>query len=113
MAIDPEVLLTDPAFLQRVEQAVRYTAGQVAGEPRHVEFWEARQALAGLMADDASAADDYARRFARVVIGDQAIENKCAEAGTTSHEAITRAQIRSAVAPLWTLFATRLAKASR
>lgn len=113
MAIDTETLLTDPTFLTRVEQAIRYTAGQVATEARGIDFWEARQRLAGLVADDAAAADDYARRFARLVIGDQAIENKCAEVGTTSPEAITRQQIRNAVAPLWTLFATRLPKAPR
>lgn len=113
MAIDPETLLTDPAFLKRVEQAIRYTAGQVAAEARGVDFWEARQALAAAVADDAAAADDYARRFTRLVIGDQAIENACAQPATTSHEAITRQQIRNAVAPLWTLFATRLLKATR
>ncbi|GAB1345033.1 hypothetical protein [Gemmatimonas sp.] len=113
MAIDPETLLTDPTFLSRVEQAIRFTAGQVAAEARGVEFWEARQRLAALVADDAAAADDYARRFARLVIGDQAIENACAQPGTTSHEAITRPQLRNAVAPLWTLFASRLLKTSR
>ncbi|WP_461415743.1 hypothetical protein [Gemmatimonas sp.] len=86
---------------------MRYTAGQVAGEPaRRRVLGGAASAGWHWMADDASAADDYARRFARVVIGDQAIENACAEAGTTSHEAITRAQIRlPAVARSWTLFA--------
>lgn len=111
MPIDPETLLTDPDFLNRVEQAIRFTAGNVAVEPRTVDAWEARQALVGAIADDAAAAEAYGQKFARLLIGDSAIENACASA--TSQADITRAQIRNSVAPLWTLFATRLARSGR
>lgn len=111
MPIAPESLLTDDAFVERVEQALRFTALGIATEARTTEHYEARQLLAAALADNAEATREYANKFSRLLIGDTTIENQCTTATTQAD--ITRVAIRSTVAAVWNLFAVRLLKGSR
>ena len=98
-----EVLLTDEDFLIKVERAVRQGAAAVAAESAVVPYHLERVKLATIIADDASAAREYAIRFSRLLIGNASIV--AAAANGTAPSAISQGDIEFLVNQLWYLFA--------